>query len=196
MRGQGSDCVRCTREISPPAGGDLLFPWRKRRQNAAGDAADGLRLRYAPPRSIGLPPYPLCRYATPPPDRGSRPRTPDTGVTPWSRQNPSGAQNLSDDLNSRRATGPWVCKNFGWCGSVPAPGFPSQRFRGVFPWAYHRSDYQGYMVQLLGNVKKNASSSIPYRSTVRLQKGTESQERRTGPAARRRLRGDIPAGTG
>ena len=24
--------------------------------------------------------------------------------------NPSGAQNLSDTLNSRRATGPWVCK--------------------------------------------------------------------------------------
>ena len=51
-------------------------------QNAPGDAADGLRLRCAPPRSIGPPPYPLCRYATSPPDRGSRPRTPDTGVTP------------------------------------------------------------------------------------------------------------------
>ena len=37
------------------------------------------------------------------------PRTPVTGVTPWSRQNPSGAQNLSECLNSRRATGPWVC---------------------------------------------------------------------------------------
>ena len=75
-------------------------------QNAAGDAADGLRLRYAPPRSIG----PLSA-------------DPITGVTPWSRQNPSGAQNLSDDLNPRRATGPWVCKNCSCCGSTTAPGF-------------------------------------------------------------------------
>ena len=62
MRGQGSDCVRCARDISPPAGGVLLFPWRKRRQNATGDAADGLRLRFAPPRSIGpLSPDPILR---------------------------------------------------------------------------------------------------------------------------------------
>ena len=119
-----------------------------------------------------------------------------TGDILLARQKISGAQNLSDDLNSHRATGPWVCKNCGWCGSVPAPGAPSQRSRGVCPWAYHRSDYQGYMVQLLGNVKKNASSSIPYRPTAQRQKGTESQGYRTGPAARRRLRGDIPAGTG
>ena len=108
------------RGISPPAGGELLCPWRlvvakstrlrfrlaaktalvpllflfpanplrwaspggtrEITQNAAGDAADGLRLRFAPPRSIGLPPYPLCRYATSPPDRGSRPRTPLRGL--------------------------------------------------------------------------------------------------------------------
>ena len=42
--------------ISPPAGGDLLFPWRKRRQNAPGDAPNGLRLRFAPPRPIGRHP--------------------------------------------------------------------------------------------------------------------------------------------
>ena len=41
----------------------------------------------------------------------------------------SGAQNLSGPLNSRRATGPWVCKNCRRCGSTPAPGFPSQRAR-------------------------------------------------------------------
>ena len=151
------------RGISPPAGGELLCPWRlvvakstrlrfrlvaktalvpllllfpanplrwaspggtrEITQNATGDAADGLRLRFAPPRSIGPPPYPLCRYATSPPDRGSRPRTPVTGVTPWSRQNPSGVQNLSDDLNPRRATGAWVCKNCSCCGSTTAPGF-------------------------------------------------------------------------
>ena len=63
-------------------------------QNAAGDAADGLRLRYAPPRSIGpLSPDPI------------------TGVTPWSRREISGAQNLSGCLNSSRPTGAWVCKN-------------------------------------------------------------------------------------
>ena len=37
------------------------------------------------------------------------PRTPFTGVTPWVRQKSSGAQNLSECLNSRRATGPWLC---------------------------------------------------------------------------------------
>ena len=124
--------------ISPPAGGEFLSQRWERNQwprppslapsgqftlRIAGDAADGLRLRFAPPRSIGPPPYPLCRYATSPPDRESRPRTPVTGVTPWSRQNPSGAQNLSDDLNPRRATGPWVCKNCSCCGSTTAPGF-------------------------------------------------------------------------
>ena len=47
-------------------------------QNAPGDAADGLRLRFAPPRSIGpLSPDPI------------------TGVNPSARQIISGAQNLS-----------------------------------------------------------------------------------------------------
>ena len=41
--------------------------------------------------------------------RTAFPRSPITGVAPWSRQNPSSAQNLIDVLNSRRATGPWVC---------------------------------------------------------------------------------------
>ena len=35
----------------------------------------------------------------------------------------SGAQNLSNILNSCRATGPWVCKNCHRCGSASAPGF-------------------------------------------------------------------------
>ena len=34
-------------------GGDLLCPLRQSRQSAAGNAADGLRLRSAPPRPIG-----------------------------------------------------------------------------------------------------------------------------------------------
>ena len=120
-----------------------------------------------------------------------------TGDIPLARQKISGAQNLSDDLNSRRATGPWVCKNFGWCGSVPAPGVPSQRFRDVCPWAYHKSDCRGGLwCSTLGSVKSNVSFLTPRRSEARRQKGTESQEHRTGPAARRRLRGDIPAGTG
>ena len=41
--------------------------------------------------------------------------TPDpvTGVTPWSSHKISGAQNLSECLNPRRATGPWVCEKLG-----------------------------------------------------------------------------------
>ena len=92
-----------------------------------------------------------------------------------------------DDLNSRRATGPWFAKISDGASSVPAPGFSSQRFPGCFSLGISQVRLSGYMVQLLGNVKKNASSSIPYRSTVQRQKGTESQERRTGPAARRRV---------
>ena len=43
----------------------------------------------------------------------------------------SGMQNLSDTLNSRRATGPWVCKNCRWCGSTSAPGFAEQVIVGL-----------------------------------------------------------------
>ena len=85
-------------------------------QNAPGDAADGLRLRFAPPRSIGpLSPDPITR------------------VTPWAGQSISGAQNLSGYLNSRRATGPWVCKNCRGCGSVGAPGFAEPTLPVRFP---------------------------------------------------------------
>ena len=38
---------------------------------------------------------------------------PITGVIPWGRQRISGAQNLSECLNPRRATGPWVCEKLG-----------------------------------------------------------------------------------
>ena len=41
------------------------------------------------------------------------PGPPFTRVTPWVRQNPSGAQNLSECLNPHRATGPWVCEKLG-----------------------------------------------------------------------------------
>ena len=61
------------RGISPPAGGDLLCPWRQSRQNATGDAADG---HFVP---IG----PL----TPGPHYGGR--------VPVRFCNVSGAQNLS-----------------------------------------------------------------------------------------------------
>ena len=58
------------RNISPPAGGEFLCPWRQRNQNATGDGSDErFALIFAFPR----PPF--------------------TGVIPWARQNPSGAQN-------------------------------------------------------------------------------------------------------
>ena len=100
------------------AGGEFLCPWRQRNQNAPGDASDGLRLHYVPPRSIG-------RF----------PRTPFTGVIPLAGQIISGAQNLSECLNSRRATGPWVRKNCDWCGSTSAPEFaePTLPVQIAFP---------------------------------------------------------------
>ena len=45
----------------------------KETKGSPGDAADG---HFVP---IGPPPYPLCRFATSPPDRGSRPPAPITG---------------------------------------------------------------------------------------------------------------------
>ena len=53
---------------------------------------------------------------------------PRTGVSPEKFSRISGAQNLSGQLNSSRATGPWVCKNFRWCGSTTAPGLAEQTF--------------------------------------------------------------------
>ena len=48
------------RGVSPPAGGEFLSQRWERNQRIAGDASDGLRLRYAPPRSIGpLSPDPI-----------------------------------------------------------------------------------------------------------------------------------------
>ena len=77
--GLGHDSARRFRDfargISPPAGGELLCPWRQSNQNAPGDASDGLRLRFAPPRPIG-------RF----------PRTPFTGDTPEKFCKISGAQ--------------------------------------------------------------------------------------------------------
>ena len=50
----------------------------------------------------------------------------------------SGMQNLSDTLNSRRATGPWVCKNCRWCGSISAPGFAEQVIVGLLSAPYEK----------------------------------------------------------
>ena len=48
----------------------------KETKGSPGDAADG---HFVP---IGPPPYPLCRFATSPPDRGSRPPVPHYGGYP------------------------------------------------------------------------------------------------------------------
>ena len=69
------------RGISPPAGGEFLCPWRQRNQNATGDGSDErFALIFAFPR----PPF--------------------TGVIPWGRQNPSGAQN--QECSSAVPSGP------------------------------------------------------------------------------------------
>ena len=83
-------------------------------------AGGRLRMDTSCPYSPTLPPLAFGHL---PLTGGVGPRSPITGVTPWTRQKISGAQNLSECPNSRRATGPWVCKNCGWCGSTSAPGF-------------------------------------------------------------------------
>ena len=54
------------------------------------------------------------------------PGSPFTGVIPWSGQSISGAQNLSDDLNPRRATGPCLPQNCNSCDFTTAPGVAEQ----------------------------------------------------------------------
>ena len=90
------------RGISPPAGGEFLSQRWERNQRIAGG-----RLR----RSAGT----ALRFALPPVPRYE-------GRIPVGMSGISGAQNLSDLRNFSRATGPWVCKNCGWCGPTAAPG--------------------------------------------------------------------------
>ena len=101
--------------ISPPAGGEFLCPWRQRNQNATGDGSDErFALIFAFPR----PPF--------------------TGVIPWGRQNPSGAQN--QECSSAVPSGPtggltlWKIK----AGAIPPPrlGLPNQRSQCEF-WRAH-----------------------------------------------------------
>ena len=105
------DGENCDRSLAPPLPGEpaalgfcagLHREQRWIGQNAAGDGS-----KWALRAHIRLP-YPLCRFATSPPDRESRPRTPLTGVIPLARQKISGAQNLSGHLNSCRPTGGWL----------------------------------------------------------------------------------------
>ena len=51
--GRGKGACAPGPEYFAACGGDLLCPLRQSRQSAAGNAADGLRLRCAPPRPIG-----------------------------------------------------------------------------------------------------------------------------------------------
>ena len=114
------DGENCDRSLAPPLPGEpaaLSFAGStgEINQNATGDAADGLRLRDAPPRSIGpLSPDPVYE-----------------GCVPERWRSISGAQNLSGVLNPSRATGPWVCKNYGDCDFIPAPGFAEQMIAGA-----------------------------------------------------------------
>ena len=104
-------------------------------QNAAGDAADGLRLRCAPPRSIGPPPYPLCRFTTSPPDRGSRPPDPHYGgypldvVRPFRRAIPG----VLGRHSVRPHWGPEREENWDWCGFIPAPAASEPTLPARFP---------------------------------------------------------------
>ena len=126
-------------EISPPAGGEFLSQRWERNQWPRPPALTpsgqftlriaGGRLRMSAPRPYS--PLPIPSGLRPSPlDKGSRPPVPRYGGrSSESLYIISGAQNLSGCLNSRRATGPWVCKNCRCCGSIHAPRFSSQRRR-------------------------------------------------------------------
>ena len=129
------------RGISPPAGGELLCPWRL---VVAKSACLRFRLtaKTAPAPLLLLFPANPLRWASPgvrerltktPPgtaqDERSAlifafPRTPFTGLPLEPGKKFPARGNLSECLNSRRATGPWGCKNCRWCGSASAPGSP------------------------------------------------------------------------
>ena len=83
----------------------IRFAGLRREQRGIGQNAPGVSSGWAL----------TCPYS-PTPD----PITGDALLVGWSGS--SGAQNLSEHLNSRRATGPWVCKIYSWCGSTAAPG--------------------------------------------------------------------------
>ena len=76
-------------------------------KGSPGDAADGLRLRFAPPRSIGL-------LSPGPPLR----RSPLSVVKKF----PARGDLCAWVLFIPGPQGPWVCKNWNWYGSRPAPG--------------------------------------------------------------------------
>ena len=86
-------------------GGSVIYRQEFRRLRAASDFARGGKVTKTPPGTA------------PEEHRSGAPSrlTPDpvTGVTPWSSHKISGAQNLSECLNPRRATGPWVCEKLG-----------------------------------------------------------------------------------
>ena len=102
MRGQVSDCICCT-QGSFAACGRRVPSDGKETKGSPGDGS-GWTLRV----HIRLP-YPLCRFATAPPDRGSRPPDPRYGGYPlkWAehfRRAKSGVLGCGPV----RATGPWV----------------------------------------------------------------------------------------
>ena len=116
------DGENCDRSLAPPLPGEpaaLSFAGStgEINQNATGDAANGLRLRYAPPRSIGPHPYPLWPFGPSPPDRGSRPRTPLRGTRTCERKQ-----------NFQRAKSEWL---FAIQSGPLGPGFPKIAFGAI-----------------------------------------------------------------
>ena len=128
MRGQVSDCICCTQGSFAACGRRVSFPaMGKKPKDCRGTAQDGHSVSiFAFPIPSGLRPSPL--------DKGSRPLVPRYGRrSSESLYIVSGAQNLSDTLNSCRATGPWVYKNCRGCGSKTAPGFSQPTLPVRFP---------------------------------------------------------------
>ena len=151
MRGQISDWVRCTQGGFRRLRAASFFPSDgKETKGSPGDAADG---HFVP---IGPPPYPLCRFTTSPPDRGSRPPVPHYGSyslsqaesfrrakSEWRSKFPPGhwALGLQKLLLLRFRWRAWLCRSGGgWCWAVGRDDLGAPL--GVVSQIHRRGGYQ------------------------------------------------------
>ena len=128
--------------VPPSADGGLLCPRRQSNQNAAGDGSDGHFVPIVAFPRTPLRGTPSCFVGASFPARKIR--------SAWVRFRPG-------------PLGPWVCKNFGWCGSLCAPGFdePTLPVQNSFPLG------EGGPVRTLDRMRGTVPIILSFRSTRR-----------------------------